>query len=101
MIVVNIFTASAALENHHMQFNWQPLLNMGCDNMSANCWATKCFNSNKFARQLIKLLAMAKKNLGINVIIDHVIGILNGFADAVSRDKLSVTLDTHLKKMPH
>ena len=41
---------------------------------------------------------MAQKNLGIDVIIDHVIGILNGFADAVSRGEPSVTLDTHLKK---
>ena len=41
---------------------------------------------------------MAQKNLGIDVIIDHVIGILNGFADAVSRGVPSVTLDTHFKK---
>ena len=41
---------------------------------------------------------MAQKNLGIDVIIDHIIVILNGFTDAVSRGKLSVTLNTHLKK---
>ena len=52
----------------------------------------------KIARQLTKLLAMDKKNLGIDVIVDHVIGILNGFADAVSRGVPSVTLDTPLKK---
>ena len=93
-IIVN----TAALKNRHMQFNWQSLLHMGGDNMAENCWATKLSNSNKFARQLTKLLAMAQKNLGIDVIIDHVIGILNGFADAVSRGEPSVTLDTHLKK---
>ena len=71
---------------------------MGDYNMSANCWATKFSNSNKFARQLIKLLAMVQKNLGTDVIIDHIIWILNGFADAVSRGKPSVTLDGHLKK---
>ena len=41
---------------------------------------------------------MAQKNLGIDVIIDHVIGILNGFADAVSRGVLSITLDTQLNQ---
>ena len=81
-----------------MVFDWQPLLHMGGDNTSANCWTTKFSNSNKFARRLTKLLAMAQKNLGIDVIIDHVIGILNGFADAVSRGVPSITLDSHLKK---
>ena len=71
---------------------------MGGDNTSANYWATKFSNSNKVARRLTKLLAMAQKNLGIDVIIEHVIGILNGFADTVSRGEPSVTLDTHLKK---
>ena len=66
--------------------------------MSANYWATKFSNSNKCARRLTKLLAMAQKNLGIDVIIDHVIGILNGFVDTVNRGKPSVTLNTHLKK---
>ena len=93
------FVASTALKNHHMQFNWQPLLHMGGDNTSANCWSTKFSNSNKFARRLTKLLAMAQKNLGIDVIIDHVIGLLNGFADAVSRGEPSVTLDIYLKKL--
>ena len=97
-IVVNIFAASAALENQYMVFDWQSLLHMGGDNTSANCWTTKFSNSNKFARRLTKLLAMAQKNLGIDVIIDHVIGILNGFADAVSRGVSSITLDSHLKK---
>ena len=41
---------------------------------------------------------MAQKNLGIDMIIDYVIGILNGFADAVSRGVPSTTLDTHFKK---
>ena len=81
-----------------MQFNWQPLLHMSGDNTSANCCATKVSNSNKFARKLTKLLAMAQKNLGIDVIIEHVIGKLNCFADAVSRGELSVTLDTNLRK---
>ena len=71
---------------------------MGGENTSANCWATKFSNFNKFARKLTKLLAMAQKYLGIDVIIEHVIGKLNGFADAVSRGEPSVTLDTHLKK---
>ena len=81
-----------------MQFNWQLLLHMGGDNMSENCWTTKFSNSNKFARKLTKLLAMAQKHLGIGVLIKNVIGKLNGFADAVSRGKPSVTLNTHLKK---
>ena len=71
---------------------------MGGGNTSANCWATKFSNSNEFAQRLTKLLTIAQKNLGIDVIIDHVIGILNGFADAVSRGEPSVTLDKHLKK---
>ena len=71
---------------------------MGGDNTSANCWATKFSNSNKFARKLTKLLAMAQKRLGIDVLIEHVIGNLNGFADAVSRGEPSVILDTHLRK---
>ena len=41
---------------------------------------------------------MAQKNIRIKMIIDHVIGILNGFADAVSRGVPSITLNTHLKK---
>ena len=84
-IIVNIFAASAALESHHTEFNWQSLLHMGGENTSANCWASKFYNSNKFAQRLTKLLVMVQKNLGIDVIIDHVIGILNGFSDAVSR----------------
>ena len=90
MIIVNIFVALTALENGHMQFNWQPLMHMGGDNTSGNCWATKFSNSNKFARKLTKLLAMAQKHLGINVLIKHVIGKLNRFADAVSRGYSSV-----------
>ena len=97
-IIVNIFAASTALENGHMQFNWKPLLHMGGDNMSANCWATKFSNSNKFAKKLTKLLAMAQKHLEIKVLIEHVIEKLNGFADTVSRGEPPVTLDTHLKK---
>ena len=81
-----------------MDFDWQPLLHMGGDNISANCWSTKFSNSNKIAQRLTKLLAMAQKYLGIDVIIDHIIGILNGFADAVSRGFPAVTLNTHLKK---
>ena len=81
-----------------MVFDWQPLLHMGGDNTSANCWTTKFSNSNKFARRLTKLLVMAQKNLGTDVIIEHVIRILNGFADAVSRVVPSITLDSHLKK---
>ena len=73
-------------------------MHMGGDNTSGNCWATKFSNSNKFARKLTKLLAMAQKHLGIDVLIEHVIKKLNGFADAVSRSEPSVTLDTHLKK---
>ena len=42
---------------------------------------------------------MAQKNLGIDVIIDNGIGILNGFADTVSRGEPFVTLDTHLKRI--
>ena len=71
---------------------------MGGDNTSANCWVTKFSNSNKFTRKLTKLLAMAQKYLGIDVIIKHVRGKLNGFANAVSKGDPSVTLDTHLKK---
>jgi len=97
-IIVNIFAASTALENGQMLFNWQLLLHMGGDNTSANCWATKFSNSNKFARKLTKLLAMAQKHLGMDVLIEHVIGELNGFTDAVSRGEPSVTLNTHLKK---
>ena len=41
---------------------------------------------------------MAQENLGIDVIIDYVIGMLNGFADTVSRGVPSVTLNTHLNK---
>ena len=48
---------------------------------------------------MTELLTMAQKNLGIDVIIDHIIGILNGFADAVSRGVPSVTLNTYLKKI--
>ena len=71
---------------------------MGGDNKSENYRATKFSNWKKFAQRLTKLLAMVQKNLGINIIIDHVIRILNGFADAVSRGKPSVILNTHLKK---
>ena len=97
-IIVNIFAASTALESGHMQFTWQPLLHMGGDNKSANCWATKFSNSNRFARKLTKLLAMAQKYLGINIIIEHVIGKFKGLTDAVSRGQPSVTLGIHLKK---
>ena len=41
---------------------------------------------------------MAHKNLGIDVIIDYVIGVLNGCPDAVSRGVPAITLDSHLKK---
>ena len=71
---------------------------MGGDKKSENCWATKFSNSNKFPRKLTKLLAMAQKHLGINVLIEHVIRKLNDFADAVSRGDPSVTLDKHLEK---
>ena len=80
-----------------MQLNWQPLLHMRGDNTSENCWATKFSNSNKFTRKLTKLLAMAQKHLGIDVLIEHIIRKLNGIADAVSRCEPSVTLNKHLK----
>ena len=41
---------------------------------------------------------MAQKHMGTDVLIEHVTKKLNGFADAVSRGKPSVTLNTHLKK---
>ena len=50
-IVVNIFAALAVLvsvlENHHMDFDWQPLIHCGGDNKSAKCWSTKFSNSKK------------------------------------------------------
>ena len=42
---------------------------------------------------------MAQKTLGIDIIIDHVIGILNRYTDIVSRRIPSITLDTKLKKI--
>ena len=62
-IVVNIFATLVALENHHTDLDWHPLLHMGGDNTSAKCWSTKFSNSNKFVGQLAKLLTMAQKTL--------------------------------------
>ena len=84
-----------------MQFNWQSFLHTGGDNKSANYWVTKFSNSNKFARKLTKMLAMAQEHLGIDILIEHVIRKLNRFSDAVSRGEPSVTLNTHLKKFHH
>lgn len=97
-IVVNLFAVSAAIEAGHLNVNWQPMLHCGGDNTSANCWAKKFSNSNKYARGLTKLLAMGQKYLGIDSNVEHVPGELNGFADAVSRGHPSKTLDTILKK---
>ena len=41
---------------------------------------------------------MAQKNLGTNMVINHVISILNKFADTIGRGIPSTTLDTKLKK---
>ena len=82
-----------------MDFDWQPLLHYGGDNKSVNYWSTKFFISHKFAWLLTKLLTMTQKNLGIDMIIDHINGILNGYTDAVSSRVPSITLDTKLKKV--
>ena len=97
-IVVNLFAASAAINAGHLNVNWQPMLHCGGDNTSANTWAKKFSNSNKYARALTKLLAMGQKYLGIDIDVEHVPGKLNGFADAVSRGRPSKTLNTILKK---
>ena len=41
---------------------------------------------------------MGQKHLSLDLIIDHVAGLLNGFSDAVSRGIPSTTLNTKLKK---
>ena len=41
---------------------------------------------------------MTQKNLGIDVIINHVIGILNCYTDIINRGDPSVTLDTNPQK---
>ena len=46
----------------------------------------------------MKLLAMGQKYLGIDIDVEHVQGKLNGFTNAVSRDRQSKTLNTILKK---
>ena len=95
-LVVNFFAASAAYDNNHMEFAWQPVFECGGDNTSANCWYTKFSTANKFAGELTKLLAMGQKHLGIDLRIVHVRGKQNGFADAVSRGIPTTTLETHL-----
>ena len=40
---------------------------------------------------------MGQKNLDLNMKIFHVMGKLNGFADAVSQGHPSLILDTHFK----
>ena len=49
-IVVNNFAASAALVNHYIDFDWQPLLYCSGDNKSENCCSFKFSNSNKFSQ---------------------------------------------------
>ena len=97
-LVVNFFAASAAYDNNHMEFAWQPVFECGGDNTSANCWYTKFSTANKFAGGLTKLLAMGQKYLGIDLRIVHVRGKRTGFADAVSRGIPTNTLETHLQK---
>ena len=60
-LVVNFFAASAALENYHMEFVWQPVLECRGDNTSTNCWYTKFLIANKYAGGLTKLLATGHK----------------------------------------
>ena len=97
-LVVNFFAASAALKYHRMEFAWQPVLECGGDNTSANCWYTKSSTANKYAGGLTKLLAMGQKTLGINLKVINVHEKANYFADAVSRGIHSTTLETHLWK---
>lgn len=97
-IVVYLYAASVAIATGHMRFDWQPMLHCGGDNKSANQWAKKFSNSNKFAYGLTKLLAMGKKYLGIDIDVKHVAGKLNGFAHAVSRGRPSKTLYTIFKR---
>ena len=97
-IVVNLYAASAAIDAGHLNVNWKPMLHYGGDNTSANRWVKKFSNFSKYARGLTKLLAMGQKYVGIDIIVEHVLGKVNGFADAVSRGRPSKTLTTILKK---
>ena len=59
-LVVNYFAALVALDNNHMEFSWQLVLECGGNNTSANCWYTKFLTANKFAGGLTKLLVMGQ-----------------------------------------
>ena len=74
------------------------MLHCGDNNKSANRWAKKFSNSNKFVRGLTKLLTMVQKYLGIDINVNYIVGKLNGFADVISRGRSSKILYTIFKK---
>ena len=97
-IVVNFYATLKALENRHLEFNWQPLLHCGRDSRSTNSWYKRFSKSNKFSVGQTKLVAIGQKILGLDMKLFHDPEKLNGFVDAVSLGVLSLALDNHLKK---
>ena len=96
-IVVNYLAVVFGFATQDHGLRHQPRVHVGGDNTTADAWYKKFSNTNDSARGLTKILAFLMKNCNVGMDVEHVAGILNFFADAISRGLLAETLNPLFK----
>ena len=104
-ISINVLELTAIIVNYvaiaygytFVTTQYQPRALFGGDNTTADAWYYKFANPNVSARTLTKLLAFFMKYSRVGLDVEHLAGILNFFADAISRGTPIETLHSHFK----
>ena len=80
------------------QLLFQPKFLCGGNNTTADAWYYKFSKPCPEARQLTKILSFLMKHCDFGMDVKHVAGLLNYFADAITRDIPKYTLDLKFKR---
>ena len=97
-IVVNYLAAVfGGFLTHDHSLQHKPRVHFGGNNTTSDAWYKKKFNNNGSGHRITKILAFMMKNCDVGMDVEHVAGILNFFADVISRGKPAETLDPLFK----
>ena len=96
-IVIN-YAAMVVAFTLRTMLPFQPKFLCGGDNTTADAWYYKFSNPCPEARRLTKILSFLMKHCDIRMDVEHVAGLLNYFADAISRGKPKYTLESKFKR---
>ena len=101
-IIINYAAAVVAINQKQIMPEHQPRVLCGGDNTTSGQWYYKFSNPNPSAQRLTKIIAHIMKNCKVGLDIEYVKGLLNYFADALSRGEPTRTIHTKFKsKYPH